>query len=198
MPASPYPVSTIPSKEPATSATKPVVVPPRPLSKDPEQLQRTSGPTASPKLDDMSSAEKTTVMLRNIPAKFTQSRMLHEFDARGFGGSYDFFYLPIDFAKRQNMSYCFVNFREPARAKEFAATFRKLKIDPNSSKKCESSFARVQGRDANVEMYRNSPIAGVPVKAYRPLVFGPDGKEEEFPAPDVPVEFLPPVQLRDR
>lgn len=145
---------------------------------------------------DKAEENRTTIMLRNIPNKFTQARVLHDFDSRGYKGTYDFFYLPIDFKKRQNMGYCFVNFRDTKHAQNFMITFRKLKLDSASPKLTEPSFARVQGRDPNVEMYRNSPIAGVPVKGYRPMVFGPDGEEEDFPEPDVPLHLLPPIQLR--
>merc|ERR1711964_891492 len=48
------------------------------------------------------------------------------------------------------------------------------------------------GLEANIEVYRNSPVNGIPIKQYRPLIFR-DGVEEEFPQPDAP---LPPIQLR--
>jgi len=39
---------------------------------------------------------KTTLMIRNIPNKYTQDLMLERID-RKFSNTYDFFYLPIDF-----------------------------------------------------------------------------------------------------
>jgi len=41
--------------------------------------------------------DRTTVMLRNIPNKYTQRMLLSEVNSLGFEGQYDFFYLPIDY-----------------------------------------------------------------------------------------------------
>lgn len=40
---------------------------------------------------------RTTLMLRNIPNKYTQEMVLQEVEAAGLELKYDFFYLPIDF-----------------------------------------------------------------------------------------------------
>lgn len=40
--------------------------------------------------------QRTTVMIRNIPNKYTQKMLLQTIDKK-LAGSYDFFYLPIDF-----------------------------------------------------------------------------------------------------
>jgi hypothetical protein len=42
---------------------------------------------------------RTTVMIKNIPNKYTQRILLGEIDKR-FAGTYDFLYLPIDFRVR--------------------------------------------------------------------------------------------------
>merc|ERR1711881_146637 len=86
-----------------------------------------------------------------------------------------------------------INFVAPADAKRFLRLFHKYKLKAyNSPKVCEVNYARVQGLEANIEVYRNSPVNGIPIKQYRPLIFR-DGVEEEFPQPDAP---LPPIQLR--
>ena len=54
-------------------------------------------------------------------------------------------------------------------------------------------YAKVQGQKKNIEHYRNSPINGVPVAAYKPMIFAEDGTELPFPEPEMP---LPPIQLR--
>ena len=64
-----------------------------------------------------------------------------------------------------------------------------------SSKICEVCYAKVQGLRKNVEQYRNSPINGVPVTAYKPMLFDKQGNELAFPEPEMP---LPPIQLRER
>ena len=40
---------------------------------------------------------RTTIMLRNIPNKYTQAMILDEIDESGLYKKYDFFYLPIDY-----------------------------------------------------------------------------------------------------
>ena len=56
---------------------------------------------------------KTTVMLRNIPNRYSQVSLLEEIDQEGFKGTYDFFYLPMDTQNRTNVGYAFINFMTP-------------------------------------------------------------------------------------
>jgi hypothetical protein len=42
---------------------------------------------------------RTTLMIKNIPNKYTQKMLLATID-ESFRGTYDFFYLPIDFKNR--------------------------------------------------------------------------------------------------
>jgi len=138
--------------------------------------------------------ERTTVMLRNIPNKYTQRMLLTAVHAESYlSTEFDFFYLPIDFRNKCNVGYCFVNFLDHDRAVEFFTTFDRFQLRAfNSQKVCSVSWARVQGREKNVEHYRNSPVAGVPIPQYRPLLFD-DGEEQSFPEPDGP---LSRVRLR--
>ena len=48
-------------------------------------------------LDTVARDGRTTIMLRNIPNKYTQEMILHEIDESGLYKRYDFFYLPIDY-----------------------------------------------------------------------------------------------------
>jgi len=136
---------------------------------------------------------KTTMMLRNIPNKYTQKMLLEYLESNGFRGTFDFFYLPIDFRNRCNVGYAFINFVAPEHAKRFLKSLNRVKLPAyNSSKVCEVTYAHVQGLEQNIEHYRNSPVNGVPIAAYRPLIFK-GGMEVGFPKPDAP---LPPIQLR--
>ncbi len=51
---------------------------------------------------------RTTLMIKNIPNKYTQKMLLATIDEH-FRGSYDFFYLPIDFKNKCNVGYAFIN-----------------------------------------------------------------------------------------
>ena len=57
---------------------------------------------------------RTTLMIKNIPNKYTQKMLLSTMDEQ-FRGAYDFFYLPIDFKNKCNVGYAFINMvRAPA------------------------------------------------------------------------------------
>ena len=56
---------------------------------------------------------RTTVMIRNIPNKYSQKVLLATLDEAGFYGQYDFFYLPIDFKNGCNVGYAFLNLARP-------------------------------------------------------------------------------------
>jgi RNA recognition motif-containing protein len=125
----------------------------------------------------------TTVMLRNIPNKYTQTSLLDAIDSRGFRGLYNFFYLPVDFKNGCNMGYAFINFVNHDAADMFMSAFKGYQLPAKSTKVCDVCWARVQGFKANVEHYRNSPVNDLPDPEYRPLMFQ-NGVEVAFPRPD--------------
>lgn len=127
----------------------------------------------------------TTVMLRNIPNKYTCEMLLDQFRDFGFTSSeFDFFYLPIDFRNKCNVGYAFVNFVHHDRAVDFMDKFENYHLPAtNSHKVCTVCWARVQGRDSNILHYRDSPI----LPEYRPWLFvTPSGERESFPEPSDP------------
>ncbi len=125
--------------------------------------------------------DKTTVMLRNIPNKYTQRMLLDQLNRMGYEGKYDFFYLPIDFRNRCNVGYAFINFLSNETATQFKKQLDGFRLTGfNSQKICEVSFARVQGLKANIQHYRNSPVNGIAISEYRPLLFS-NGEEIPFP-----------------
>jgi len=150
----------------------------------------------SKKRRELKENQKTTVMLRNIPNKYEQQQLLEVMISKGFPTStFDFFYLPIDFRNRCCVGYAFINFHTNDIAVRFEKIFSgfKLPMTNVSPKICQVNFARIQGRQANIDVYRNSALAGVPIKEYRPLCFNEKGEEIPLPTPDAP---LPSVQLR--
>lgn len=100
-------------------------------------------------------------------------------------GTYDFFYLPIDFKNRCNVGYCFINFLEPQYIAPFVLEFNGNRWKSfNSEKVCAVSFARIQGKNAMIARFQNSSLLEKDDE-YQPLLFyssGPDrGKPEPFP-----------------
>jgi hypothetical protein len=142
----------------------------------------------------MDESLRTSIMLRNIPNKYTQRMLLSVVHELGFNQEcFDFFYLPIDFRNKCNVGYAFINFLSNGLAKRFFKALDGYQLRAfNSDKVCAVAWARVQGLQANIEHYRNSPIAGVPIPQYRPLLFD-NGVERTLPEPDGP---LARVRLR--
>ncbi|KDO35737.1 hypothetical protein SPRG_18883 [Saprolegnia parasitica CBS 223.65] len=139
--------------------------------------------------------KRTTLMIRNIPNKYTQAMLLAEINAR-HAGTYDFFYLPIDFKNKCNMGYAFVNFMETATIGPFYEAFNGQRWPNfNSDKVCAISYARLQGKAAMIARFQNSSLLEKH-ESYRPLVFkssGPNkGALEPFPSSGKARVFKPP------
>jgi hypothetical protein len=100
--------------------------------------------------------QATTVILRNIPNNCSQSRLLSEMSNAGFGGTFDFFYLPCDFETSANKGYAFVNFKIPATTLSFRNFFHGRKL-PNfkSQKVIQIEIASVQGFKANYDHFKD-------------------------------------------
>ena len=126
----------------------------------------------------------TTVMLRNIPNKYTSEMLMDEFSKFNFSTTdIDFFYLPIDFRNKCNVGYAFMNFYAHERAVEFMQRFENYRLPAtNSNKVCTVCWARVQGKDSNIDHYRDSPI----LPEYRPWLFAKNGSRMAFPEPSDP------------
>jgi hypothetical protein len=61
----------------------------------------------------------TTVMLRHIPVKVTQRKLIRELNGAGFSGHYDFLYMPMDLRRNVNRGSAFINFISPEVAERF-------------------------------------------------------------------------------
>jgi len=126
---------------------------------------------------------RTTVMLRNMPNNYTRDMLLSLMDKRGFAGRYDFVYLPFDFRRAANLGYAFVNMVDPQAAD---ALWRSLdgfsSWQLTSHKVCRVTWSGpLQGREAHIDRYRNSPVmhSSVP-DVYKPVVFE-NGVRQAFP-----------------
>ena len=96
---------------------------------------------------------------------------------RSYAGQYDFFYLPIDFKNKCNLGYAFVNFKCAKQTAVFYKEFHKQRWKEfNSRKVCEVTYARVQGKEAMVDHFKNSRFP-CENEEYLPLVFDTDGNK---------------------
>lgn len=155
----------------------------RQLSELTETLSAMNSETLSPdRLSSPLADVQSTVMLRNIPNKYTAVMLMEEFGRFGFSSrDLDFFYLPIDFRNVCNVGFAFLNFVDHSRAVQFMHAFENYRLPAtNSNKICTLCWARIQGRSANIDHYKDSPIA----PEYRPWLFDRNGQREPFPEPD--------------
>jgi len=114
----------------------------------------------------------TTVMIRNIPVRYTAEELLAELLKEGFQGTFDFFYLPIDFKTKCNRGYGFVNFRQAADCRRFAGIFNNWRLSRYASKKVlEITAAITQGFEANVAQYARKDAQRVKNEWFKPMIF---------------------------
>eukprot|EP00747_Dinoflagellata_sp_TGD_P211217 gnl/TRDRNA2_/TRDRNA2_84418_c0_seq3.p1 gnl/TRDRNA2_/TRDRNA2_84418_c0~~gnl/TRDRNA2_/TRDRNA2_84418_c0_seq3.p1 ORF type:complete len:469 (-),score=94.35 gnl/TRDRNA2_/TRDRNA2_84418_c0_seq3:1233-2639(-) len=114
-------------------------------------------------------AEVRTIVIRNLPNKYTQQLLIEEINSRGFADTFDFLYLPIDPSTDANRGYAFVNFADTNDALRFKAEFDGRQMARfDSSKFVVVMPAALQGFDANYAHYSNARVnRGDPAR--RPL-----------------------------
>ena len=122
----------------------------------------------------------TTLMIRNIPHRYTQSELLQEIKEAGFDAKFDFFYLPMDHETHANFGYAFINFIEERDVEPFTKRFNGLKLNRFTSNKIIQIVpAQLQGFQANLQHYCKKAVCTDDNLDYRPLFFV-DGKCLEF------------------
>ncbi|KAG9442887.1 hypothetical protein H6P81_018741 [Aristolochia fimbriata] len=128
----------------------------------------------------------TTVMIRNIPNKFTRKMLLDFLDrhCREENGrsldthdeaasAFDFVYLPMDFASGCNLGYAFVNFTNGAATAKLRRVLHRKRWGVLGSKKiCEIGFAKIQGVEALRRHFEKSLFA-CESDEYLPVRFNP-------------------------
>ncbi|CAK0883561.1 unnamed protein product, partial [Prorocentrum cordatum] len=68
----------------------------------------------------------TTAMVRNLPAKLTQRKLVSVINGSGLLGQYDYVYVPMDSRRHTNRGVGFVNFTTPEAAARFYQTFNNM------------------------------------------------------------------------
>ncbi|KAL6011779.1 hypothetical protein ACLOJK_002244 [Asimina triloba] len=127
---------------------------------------------------------RTTLMIKNIPNKYTSKMLLAAID-ENHRGTYDFIYLPIDFKNKCNVGYAFINMIDPKRIVPFFQAFNGKKWEKfNSEKVASLAYARIQGKSALIAHFQNSSLMNED-KRCRPILFHSDGPnagdQEPFP-----------------
>ncbi|GLT72788.1 hypothetical protein SLA2020_446920 [Shorea laevis] len=138
---------------------------------------------------------KTTIMIRNIPSKYTRNMLVEFLDnhcmlenqkakthdnlEEHIVSAFDFVYLPIDFRTGCNKGYAFVNFTDPRAVWKFYLAADKQTWGLfHSNKIREIAYARLQGE----ELLRHFESMGFPCESVEvlPVCFSPprDGSKE--------------------
>merc|ERR1711972_269763 len=72
---------------------------------------------------ESSDAERTTLLLRNLPDKYTRAMFIDLLEREGFGSAYGFLYVPIDFKTKAPLGYALLDFAEPSMLQRFRGVF---------------------------------------------------------------------------
>lgn len=108
----------------------------------------------------------TTVMLRNIPGRYSQQSLLAEVQAAGYQP--DFFYLPMDFQRDANSGYCFLNLA-PEAVTRFRRRFDGQRLAHRSGKLLQVVPAATQGYEANYDKFAHSAVLNHHKTEHQPL-----------------------------
>ncbi|KAL1200678.1 Protein MEI2-like 3 [Cardamine amara subsp. amara] len=121
---------------------------------------------------------RTTLMIKNIPNKYSRNMLLAAIDEKN-SGTYDFLYLPIDFKNKCNVGYAFINMVSPKFIIALYEAFNGKKWDKfNSEKVASLAYARIQGKTALIAHFQNSSLMNEDRRC-QPIVF--DGSESSYP-----------------
>ena len=97
--------------------------------------------------------KRTTLMIKNIPNKFTGEFLLNIID-QNFKGTYNLFILPTDTNKFKNFGYAFINFTSSYFIPYFYYMFNgKMWSSTNSQKICEITYSKIQGKKGLISHY---------------------------------------------
>lgn len=121
----------------------------------------------------------TTLMIRNVPNRYSQELLVTELKELGFRDSFDFVYLPIDRITHWNVGYAFVNLLDAETATRCAEKLQGYTFKRHQhrfgkkvlGKKAVVSNAHLQGLHKNVEHYRLSWVQSLASEGRRPRFF---------------------------
>jgi hypothetical protein len=116
----------------------------------------------------------TSVMMNNIPLKYTQKKLLREINGSGFMGQYDFLYLPMDPRSHANRGFAFINLVSEAAAEKLYKTFHGQHLRNYSAEKAIAVLpAALQGFEDNALQYATTVHRGKRTGHTKPLFLRP-------------------------
>jgi len=115
----------------------------------------------------------TTMMIRNMPGRYSQNDLMSDLEQLGLAGTYNFLYIPIDKRTAANVGYAFVNFVDASWARMCAERFEGYRFShqKRSSQKLGTvSVAFLQGLEKNLQHYENTAVNMSRDKRRKPVV----------------------------
>jgi hypothetical protein len=95
-----------------------------------------------------------TVMIQNIPCRYSYQDMLDVFSEMGFGSEPLFFHMPCRYKQQSNLGYAFVGFNDKDITARFAAAMTGYMFNGSAStKQCVVTPARIQGMRRNMTRF---------------------------------------------
>jgi len=111
----------------------------------------------------------TTVIVRNIPAKYDQPTLLMEWPA---DGSFDMLYLPYNYQAHRTSGYALINFRSHSRAVAFVRRWHQQKLQNHrATKTLDFRWADLQGLQANMHHFKRNKFKRITNVCAQPMVF---------------------------
>jgi len=134
-------------------------------------------------------ADITTLMLRNVPRRYTEDALIRDLESLISKEEYDFFYLPWDNRRASNCGYAFINCVDPAVAQRLCAQLvgRQWGRAP-MSKEMKAVPAHVQGIALNLAHYMGSSVVQEGY-AHSPMVLQ---NGVRIPFEDALAQYCPP------
>ena len=131
--------------------------------------------------------KRTTLMIKNIPNKYTINLFLDEINI-DFKDKYDIFYLPIDYENKCNLGFAFINFVESLHIIEFYDLYRGKKWKKfNSEKICELVYAKFQGKKELINHFEKGKVLSFECEEKRPLILP---TPNPLPKISIPIKYL--------
>lgn len=120
----------------------------------------------------LSSEDFTTIMIRNLPVRLTQQRLMQELADTGFAGAFDFCYMPFCFNSGEGKGFAFVNFITPPLARVFMSAWRGVRPFGigASEQALNISYGALQGLDANIARWDSARMRRVKNPELRPFI----------------------------
>jgi hypothetical protein len=142
----------------------------------------------------------TTVMMKDIPLKYTQRKLIREINSLGFMGQYDFLYLPMDSRTHANRGFAFINMVSVEAAEEI---YKKLHgqflrhFSTNAENAISILPADLQGFEENALQYANTINQGKRTGHTKPAFFRPLPRHIEAKLQENRPPAPPPMQQRN-